>query len=265
VIRSWAFSAGVFVRGCLDAVFPNLCPLCRAPADGAWGCAEHHLDFDAQRGLSGARCGRCYEALPGPIPDGELCASCRRSRSLPRIQALFDYHADAVARDWILAFKHRHRPDLGEPLGAALAQRFAALEDEPRRAVVIHNPAHPWRRFERGYDQARLLAESVGRFAGVRTVAARRRVRWTPPQGAPGARSRTANVRAAFRLSERCRALVQDARVWLIDDVVVSGASVQACREALRGVPLQSFTVLALARAERRGRPPKGRLTGALD
>jgi predicted amidophosphoribosyltransferase len=260
VSDSWSCAAGAFLRALLDAVFPNLCPLCRGAAEDGFGCARHRLIFDAQKGPGGARCGRCSCTLPEPIPAGTLCASCRLHGSTPPIRALFDYHCDRASREWILAFKHRARPDLKEPLGEALARRFLALEEEPGRAVLLGLPAHPLRRFERGYDQARLLAESVGKSAGVRSVPALRRTRWTYPQGAPGSRSREANVRGAFRLVERYRSAVADARVWLIDDVVVSGASAQACREALRGVPLQSFTVLALARADRR-RP--GRLTGA--
>ena len=233
------------------------------------GCSRHRLQVGGERALDGespGRCGRCDTRLPPAIPDRSLCAVCRRGGGLPRIRSVFDYHTDTLAREWILALKHRPRPDLALHLGALLAARLlqveAQLEKKEVPEIPLSNvPAHPLRRFERGSDQAKLLAlgllkaleknprSDVPRLS-VRYVPLLRRVRWTAPQGSPGARTRAANVSGAFRARRRKAREVAGKRLWLIDDVVVSGASVRACQRALSGFGLGSFQVLALARAE---------------
>ena len=169
----------------------------------------------------------------------------------------FDY-ADELPREWILALKHRSRPDLAEPLGALLAERWEGWREEASDPVAFERPrfvavpVHPLRRLERGYDQAVLLARAVARRVGGRFHPALRRTRWSAPQGAPGSVSRAANVRGAFRLGTSAREELSGRWVWLVDDVVVSGASVRACREALRPARPAGVAVLALARAAER-------------
>jgi predicted amidophosphoribosyltransferase len=63
----------------------------------------------------------------------------------------------------------------------------------------------------------------------VRCVRALARVRYTPAQGSPGAVSRTDNVRAAFRSSSASPSPHRRSRVWLVDDVVTSGATASEC------------------------------------
>jgi len=170
------------------------------------------------------------------------------------MRAAFDY-GDDVAREWILALKHRFRPDLAEPLGSFLAERWVGWREEASDPgafecpLFVGVPVHPLRRFERGYDQAVLLARAVARRVGGGFRPALRRTRWSAPQGAPGSVSRAANVRGAFRLRPWAREALRGRWVWLVDDVVVSGASVRACREALRPARPAGVRVLALARA----------------
>ena len=71
----------------------------------------------------------------------------------------------------------------------------------------------------------------------------------TPPQGALGARSRTANVRAAFARRRRDAGELRGRAVWLVDDVVTSGATAEACARVLAGAGARAVSVLCLARA----------------
>jgi ComF family protein len=159
---------------------------------------------------------------------------------------LGDYRAEEGLRAWILALKHGSRPDLARPLGRLLGARLGSGEDG---AWLVPVPLHPLRRLERGYDQARLLARFAAEFVGLPVVEALRRTQWTVPQGTPGARSRRANVRGAFVVARRKTRGLARRSVVLVDDVVTSGATVDACASALRSAGATSVDVLCLARA----------------
>ncbi len=229
-----------------DAVLPPLCPLCREPERGdGLGCDAHRLPLAP----SGPRCGRCAGALPDAIADGERCAACRVDPpSFARAVALADYRAQPEIREWILALKHGGRQDLARTLGRALGARVSGLGV----TILVPVPLHPLRRFERGYDQALLLARAAAELASVRVVRALRRVRSTAPQGSLGAPSRSANVAGAFAPRwtwPPVRRILAGREVWLVDDVVTSGATADACARVLKRLGAARVGVAALARA----------------
>lgn len=229
----------------LDALFPRACWLCGAPSFDGVACPSHALPD----GPIGARCGRCAGELPRGVAAGTSCAECRRrAPAFARVVVLGDYRAEGL-REWVLALKHGRRPDLARPLGAALSRRLAAAGTSPGGELVVPVPLHPLRRVERGYDQAARLARVVAETLELERFEGLRRRRPTLPQGAPGARSRRANVRDAFALPERLAGAVRGRRVWLVDDVVTSCATVDACARTLRRSGAAEVSVGALARA----------------
>ena len=168
--------------------------------------------------------------------------------------ALAEYARDAALREWILAFKHGGRSDLAPVLGGALGVRLAerrAADPGSARALLVPIPLHPRRRFERGYDQARLLAHAAARVEGLEVRALLARTRATLPQGSPFAPERAANVRGAFRLARGATRRLHGREVWLVDDVLTSGATANACAELVCAAGAARARVLVLARAER--------------
>ncbi|TDJ76061.1 MAG: ComF family protein [Planctomycetota bacterium] len=237
---------GPHVDALLDAVYPPACRLCGAAADDGWSCAEHRLP----EGPPGERCGRCAGRLPRGLPDGYPCAECRGAPPrFGRAVVALDYRASEAGRAWILALKHGGRRDLAAPLGAVLGRRLLAVAARAEDALLVPVPLHPLRRLERGYDQALLLARAVGRAVDLDVARALVRRRSTRVQGAPGSPSRTANVRGAFRLDNSAEPSVAGRAVWLVDDVVTSGATANECARVLRRAGARRVDVLALARA----------------
>lgn len=233
----------------IDALYPPVCPLCPARdwGDGL-GCSAHRLPL----GLEGARCGRCARALPRAIAAGERCSECRaRAPGFARLVALADYRAQPAIQDWILALKYGRRADLARTLGAALGACWCAVHDGAGESpgLFVPVPLHGLRRVERGYDQALLLASAAGEITGARVVRALRRARATAVQGAPGSPSRSANVDGAFAAAPFAARRVRGSAVWIVDDVVTSGATVAECARVLRRMGARTVSVLALARA----------------
>jgi ComF family protein len=173
---------------------------------------------------------------------------------------LADYRSQPAVREWILALKHGRRPDLARTLGRALGARFAQgrsrlrseFEGESVPPILVPVPLHWLRRFERGYDQARLVAEGAARIEGLEVVLALSRSRRTAVQGSVGAPSRAANVASAFvprRAWPAPAKKIAGREVWVVDDVVTSGSTASECERALKRLGAARVGVLALARA----------------
>ncbi len=239
----------------LDAVYPPLCPLCKAPSrvDSRTGACETHEIAEI---LPGNRCGRCLARISDALPRGEACAGCRlEPPSYRAALALGDYREDEGLREWILALKHGGRKDLAETLGALLGEKLG-LELGPKRArgtLLVPVPLHPLRLFERGYDQAVLLARAAARSSGAAVGRFLRRIRWTPPQGAIGAPPRPRNVQGAFAPAHGGLEL-HGLALWLVDDVLTSGSTVEECARVLLREGASSVSVLCIARAGVDGR-----------
>ncbi len=114
--------------------------------------------------------------------------------------------------------------------------------------MLVPVPLHPLRRLERGYDQALLLSRAISKATDLPTRRALARSRYTDPQGEPGHRSRSANVQAAFRARRSAREL-RERPVWLVDDVLTSGATASECARILRRAGASRVGLLVIARA----------------
>jgi len=175
-------------------------------------------------------CGRCLHRLP------------------PFTYARAAVRYGEVAREAVHVFKFRGRRALALPLGDLIVEMAPAELPMGMPDLLVPVPLHPRRERERGFNQAFLLADRVGRawrvplYADllVRTVATR-------PQTELSAGARQANVRGAFAL--RRPEAVRGRHVALIDDVMTTGATLIACTRCLRAGGASTVGILTVARA----------------
>lgn len=218
----------------LDLLYPPRCAACAEPCGGAAFCPDCQGALDPVP----PGCGRC--GMPGPDATCGACLASPPAFDAVRAGGLYG----GPLADAVRALKYGGRAAVGRPLGRWLAGRVPL----PAGAVVVALPLGRVRRRVRGYDQASLVAGHLAAAAGVRRLrAALRRVRETPPQVGRSRAARARNVAGAFRADPR-RVAGRD--VVLVDDVVTTGATVDAAAAALKASGARSVTVVALARAE---------------
>ena len=211
-------------------------------------------------------CGLPLPAAGGDVRAGADCASCLvrppAAGHLARQRAAGWYRG--ALRSIIRAFKFQGRRSLAEPLAALMRDAGGPLLGAADLVVPV--PLHPRRRWARGFNQARDLALRLG--PPVADVL--RRTRHTRPQTALAAGRRRANVAGAFELSWRgpCRTRhpVAGRTVVVADDVLTTGATLDACARALRAAGARAVFAITAARvAPRRPRrappPPRARAT----
>lgn len=165
------------------------------------------------------------------------------------------------SRDIIGKFKNNGQPWLGRYIGRLMAQRLCEEEFDgsPARCgaekiweLVTFVPVHRQKKRLRGYDQAQLLAEQVGRSLGLPWASCLVRTRRTEAMKRMSEIQRKQNVRGAFRLKDEDASMtekIQGKRILLVDDVVTTGSTADACAlELLRG-GAREVTLLAFAAA----------------
>ena len=178
-----------------------------------------------------------------------LCAACTADRPLyGRARAALAY--DDGSRDLILRFKHADRIDGAATFAGWMARAGSALIDSAD--IIAPVPLHRWRLVRRRYNQAAILANAIGRLRGklvIPDLLVRRRA--TPSQGHLGRSQRHRNVAGAFALHPGRAQVAAGARILLIDDVLTTGATAEACTKALRNAGANNVDLLVLARVVR--------------
>jgi ComF family protein len=237
-------------KALLDLIFPPLCIGCRGPVGQAGFCAPcwSRVTF-----LDGPACACC--GLPfGVALEGEmLCAACLSTPpAFDSARAILSY--DEHSRTAILALKHADRLELVPDFARWLGRSGRALLE--RCDLVVPVPLHRVRLWQRRYNQAAELGRRLAReWNRPFDPLALSRSRATQSQGAmASAKARRRNVQRAFTVPDPAR--VAGKRILLLDDVLTTGATAEACARALKRAGAAEVHALALARVVKASQAP---------
>lgn len=227
----------------VDLVFPPRCPLCGQ-------------GIGAQTGLCGAcwselvipgepACIKCGRPFGDGMPVGATCAPCLGDPPRHDGIAAATLYND-TSRKLVLSLKHGNRISLAPMMGGLIAAKLAFAGPD---WLIVPVPLHRSRLWKRGYNQAVELGREVARCTGARLmVDVLERRKSTPSLGGLGKKARKRVLTGAIGVKASRAAALKGACVVLVDDVLTSGATSDACVSALKRAGTKKVIVACFAR-----------------
>ena len=217
--------------------YPRHCGACEQPTgSGRFLCKECRRSLVR---LEGPRCATCSQPFAGALEPGFRCMNCG-DRELNFDFASSAYRSRGAVRDLIHGFKYNKRFHLRHLLGRMLRQGFA----DPRvKAIgldgIVPVPLHPAREREREFNQAAVLASVASVRLSLPVIDCLRRSRYTFTQ---------THFHREERFDLRRGADVAGKNLALVDDVLTTGSTADACARVLKGAGASAVVVITVAR-----------------
>jgi ComF family protein len=251
-VHAWAAAAA---DSLISILFPGDCRICGQLLADSRRVPICDDCFSAFQRIPQPYCELCGRPLPGLSRKDSgtlLCPVCQdRTYAFDRARSFAIYDGPLVQAILLLKFEQI------EPLGKWFAERLAGLVESDRQIladVVVPVPLHRQRERERGYNQAALISKPLAKRLGLPHKALLlMRTRARPDKRILSLEERWESVRGAF--ATRPGSQVDNLRVLLIDDVLTTGATLDACARALREAGAKFVTALTVARALRNPLP----------
>jgi ComF family protein len=246
--------AGILKTGfkfLLDTVFPTSCIGCSEPvSDPGNLCANcwPNMTF-----LSAPMCQICGYPFEYNAGDDLHCGNCiRRCPTYSSARSVLKY--DEFSRDLVLGYKHTDQTSRAPAFATWMYRAARSQVDDCDFICAV--PLHWKRLLARRYNQSALLANELAALSGKRSVPDLLfRKRNTRSQGGLSAMARQRNVQGVFQITKKRHQLVENARIVLIDDVLTTGATVEACSKSLFQAGAAQVDVLTFCRVVRASNP----------
>ena len=228
----------------VDAIYPPRCPACGESIGAQTGlCLECWDTLVVPDEPSCTLCQRPVETMAGY--GSIVCAPCLASPPIHDGIAAATLYGE-TSRKLVLTFKHGRKLALAPLLARMMAARIPEFDRNP---LLVPVPLHRFRLWRRGFNQAALLARELGRLEkGELLVDALERRKSTPSLGGMGAKARKRALSGAIAVREGAKGRVRGRDVVLVDDVLTSGATSDACVRALKKAGTKTVVVACFAR-----------------
>lgn len=226
-------------------LYPPHCAICSAALARPSACLCRACRRARERTV-GSRCAVCGQPYGGALTSTFRCMNCG-DRELSFKFATSAFRSRGVVRDLIHQLKYSRKTHLRRLLARMLAEGFR----DPRVAalcpdVIVPVPLHPTRLREREFNQAEVLAELAAERLGLPLDNCLQRTRYTLTQTDFHREERFANLEGAFAL--RRGAQVEGKVLALVDDVLTTGSTADACARVLRQAGASAVVVITVAR-----------------
>lgn len=227
----------------IDAVFPPRCPLCGAGIAAQQGlCAPCFSEIEVP---GPPCCASCQFPFDIERPEGSICGVCLQTPPKHDGIAAATLYGEG-SRKLILALKHGGRIALAPMMARMIARQADALDSD---WLVVPVPLHRRRIWRRGYNQAALLARALAEAKNAQLlVDGLLRTKSTPMLGGLGRTARRRTLSGAIRVNPKRLPQIGGRKILLVDDVLTSGATSDACVSALKRAGAQTVMIGCFAR-----------------
>jgi ComF family protein len=195
-------------------------------------------------------CGRCQHELPetkffgmpGNPVEQLFYGRCR----VEHAGAAFYFTKHALLQHLLKELKYRRNRECGHFLGRMIGRQLADSERFENIELLVPLPLSARKEFTRGYNQANLICEGIAQV-WKRPVAAQavERLRFTESQTGKDRLERWQNMESVFGI--RDRQLLEGRHLLLVDDVVTTGATLEACAAPILAIPGTRLSIAAAA------------------
>lgn len=174
----------------------------------------------------------------------------RLSLRMPLTHAFAYYHFKKGSRvqELLHQLKYKNHPEIGVKIGKVMAQELAAADYNQTYQLIVPVPLHPSRKRSRGYNQSEEFAKGLSLELGIPyTDSFVKRSVKTQTQTRKSKLNRWRNVSEVFEMKDA--AAVKGKHILLVDDVVTTGATLEACAHALLEAGCSKVSIACIAMA----------------
>jgi len=223
----------------LNILYPSKCPVCGSTSDVFGHSPICALCWSKIKRYTGPSCRTC--AMPFSSEYSMICGHCMKKA--PPFSRVINYGLyEGVLAEAINLLKFHGLKRLSKPLGRLLL----SLPDLPEMDGIAPVPLNIKRLRERGFNQSLLIAKVISKVKGVPLLMdILLKKKETPPQIGLSAKERLLNLKNSFEVKGNIKGL----RLFLVDDVMTTGATVTECSKEIMKAGAKEVIVLTLARS----------------
>ena len=232
------------LQNAADIIFPPQCLSCRTSIGiGGSLCPDCWEDMSF---ISDPQCEICGLPFELEAADGILCGSCIKTPP-PYQTARSVLKYDDKSRNLITNFKYGDKIHACDNFAKWMAR--AGKKTIENSDVITPVPLHRIRLFTRRYNQSALLTNSLKKITGIPAYNELLiRNKHTRPQVGLLPKQRKENVKGVFSLNPKYKHFIEGKSVILVDDVMTTGATIEACSKILKKSGAHKVNVLTIAR-----------------
>jgi ComF family protein len=162
--------------------------------------------------------------------------------------AFFLFRKGGKVQRLLHALKYNNHPEIGETLGKVYGQELFEAEYHKQIDLIVPVPLHHARKRKRGYNQSEEFAKGLSQSLNIPTCSILDRVTPTESQTRKSKLKRWQNVSEVFKLNNTKAAVGK--KIMLVDDVITTGATIEACAQTLLAESCASISVASIAYAQ---------------
>jgi ComF family protein len=220
----------------LHVIYPVLCVGCKDPLPNS----KHAI------------CGQCMSQLPetsfAEFANNPAEKMLQGRIDFQAIHCQYYFHKSKIIQQILHALKYRQKKQIGYLMGKKMGETLQSASRFNDIDCIIPVPMHPKKIKKRGYNQALILANGISEITGIPIMEGLKKNHQSATQTKKGKLERWLNMQELFILNENI--YLNNQHILLVDDVLTTGATLEACARALKSVPNIRISIATLAIAE---------------